>query len=1012
MGRQHSLSSISRSDTDPSLEVECPFGRIDSLTRTDLREAVYELFFMTCRSSPGFGGSRGSLNYYPSSPASTGGGGEGSPKWGSYGMTVARSRIKKTVGLNARRSSPMTTGMHSGSNSPGKARRPMTSAEIMRLQMRVTEQSDHRLRKTLMRTLVGQVGRKAETIILPLELLRQLKPSEFYDAQEYHHWQRRQLKILEAGLLLCPSVPVDRHSPAAARLLEIIRASELKPVDTSKNSETMRNLCAAVVALAWRSCSGASTEVCHWADGYPLNVHLYLALLHSIFDLREDTVVLDEVDELVELMKKTWSTLGINRMIHNVCFAWLFFQRYLETGQTEPDLLCATLATLVEVAGNAKKADRDANYVNLLSGALTVMQSWAERKVLDYHEGFDKETIASMENIVSLALSTTNIIGEDPLSSGVGLADDDDGTAAVDPSVNRVDYYIRSSIRSAFAKILESGASNDGSVIVGINDDPSNILLHLAEETEELALVEKDLFSPVLRKWHQVPTAAAVVTIHSCFGIVLKQYLSKVTCLTNELVRVLQSAGKLEKLLVQMVVEDSADCEDGGKGVVREMVPYDVDSIVAGLLKTWIDERLRIGKECLSRAKETESWMPRSKNEPYAQSSMDLMKLAKVTVDEFFEIPVGARDDMVHDLADGLETIFQEYTTFVAACAFVAARIAGNKQSYVPSLPPLTRCNQDSNLVRLWKRAAVRCSVGVGRTNGKDGVTNMNHPRPSTSRGTQRLYIRLNTLHYVLAHLHALDKSLSFFSRSGPSPTGRHTAANRRLAPSHHFDLARSSVQSAIQYVSEVAAYRLIFLDSRHSFYDGLYVESVADARIQPGLRNLKQNLTLLVSILTDRAQPLTVKEVMKASFEAFLMVLLAGGSERAFARADYEAVVDDFRSLKRVFCTCGEGLVAEEVVNREAEVVEGIVALMALPTERLIEDFSIAACEASGLVGFGFCSGGSIDTAEGPKVPMPPTTGRWNRADPNTVLRVLCHRDDEMANEFLKRTFQLAKRR
>ncbi|CAD5176212.1 unnamed protein product [Musa acuminata subsp. malaccensis] len=1003
MGRQHSHSSISRSDTDPSLELECPFGRIDPLTRTDLREAVYELFFMTCRSSPGFGGSRGSLNYYPSSPASTGAGGEGSPKWGSSGMTVARSRIKKALGLNARRSSPMTTGMSSGSNSPGKARRPMTSAEIMRLQMRVTEQSDRRLRKTLMRTLVGQVGRKAETIILPLELLRQLKPSEFNDAQEYHQWQRRQLKILEAGLILYPSVPVDRHSPAAARLLEIIRASELKPIDTSKNSETMRNLCNAVVALVWRSSSGASTEVCHWADGYPLNVHLYLALLHSIFDLREDTVVLDEVDELIELMKKTWSTLGINKMIHNVCFAWLFFQRYLETGQIEPDLLCATLATLVEVASNAKKADRDANYVNLLSGALTVMQSWAEAKVLDYHECFDKETIASMENIVSLALSTTNIIGEDPLDNGASLVDDD-GQAAMDPSVNRVDYYIRSSMRSAFAKILENGASHGDSVIVGINDDPSNILLQLAEETEELALVEKDLFSPVLRKWHQVPTAAAVVTIHSCFGIVLKQYLSKVTCLTNELVRVLQSAGKLEKLLVQMVVEDSADCEDGGKGVVREMVPYDVDSIVAGLLKTWIDERLRIGKECLSRAKETESWMPRSKNEPYAQSSMDLMKLAKVTVDEFFEIPVGARDDMVQDLADGLETIFQEYTTFVAAC--------GNKQSYVPSLPPLTRCNQDSNLVRLWKRAAVRCSVGIGRSNGKDGITNMNHPRPSTSRGTQRLYIRLNTLHYVLAHLHALDKSLSFFSRSGPSPTGRHTAANRRLAPSHHLGLARSSVQSAIQYVSEVAAYRLIFLDSRHSFYDGLYVESVTDARIQPGLRILKQNLTLLVSILTDRAQPLTVKEVMKASFEAFLMVLLAGGSERAFARGDYESVVDDFRSLKRVFCTCGEGLVLEEVVNREAEVVEGIVALMALPTERLIEDFSIAACEASGLVGFGFCSGGSTDTAEGPKVPMPPTTGRWNRADPNTVLRVLCHRDDEMANEFLKRTFQLAKRR
>lgn len=179
-------------------------------------------------------------------------------------------------------------------------------------------------------------------------------------------------------------------------------------------------------------------------------------------------------------------------------------------------------------------------------------------------------------------------------------------------------------------------------------------------------------------------------------------------------------------------------------------------------------------------------------------------------------------------------------------------------------------------------------------------------------------------------------------------------------------------------------------------------------SRIRPALRILKQNLTLLVSILTDRAQPGAVKEVMRASFEAFLMVLLAGGSERAFVRSDYDTVMEDFRSLKRAFCTSGEGLVAEEVVDREAEVVEAILALMEMPTERLIEEFSIAACESSG---FGGLSGGG-ETPRQRVLPMPPTTGRWNKADPNTVLRVLCHRNDDAANHFLKRTFQLPKRR
>lgn len=162
------------------------------------------------------------------------------------------------------------------------------------------------------------MGRRAETIILPLELLRHLKPSEFNDGHEYHLWQRRQLKILEAGLLQHPSVPIDKSNTFAIRLLEIVRASETKPIDTGKNSDTMRALCNSVVSLSWRSTNGTPTDVCHWADGFPLNVHLHIDLLQSIFDFRDETLVLDEVDELLELMKKTWSTLGINRPIHNM----------------------------------------------------------------------------------------------------------------------------------------------------------------------------------------------------------------------------------------------------------------------------------------------------------------------------------------------------------------------------------------------------------------------------------------------------------------------------------------------------------------------------------------------------------------------------------------------------------------------------------------------------------------------------------------------------------------------
>lgn len=155
-------------------------------------------------------------------------------------------------------------------------------------------------------------------------------------------------------------------------------------------------------------------------------------------------------------------------------------------------------------------------------------------------------------------------------------------------------------------QVLENELGQGNSMIINRDDDPSEILVRLAKDTEQLARSEHDNFSPVLKRWHPFPGAAAVVTLHSCYGAVLKQYLSKATCLTKELVHVLHAAGRLEKALVQMMVEDVADRDDGGKSMVREVVPYDVESLVLRFLKTWIEERLRIARECLLRAKDTE----------------------------------------------------------------------------------------------------------------------------------------------------------------------------------------------------------------------------------------------------------------------------------------------------------------------------------------------------------------------------------------------------------------------
>ncbi|KAK8548661.1 hypothetical protein V6N13_054561 [Hibiscus sabdariffa] len=1006
-------SSLQSYANSTNADLAWPFGKLEGIEFDELCESAYEIFFTSCRSAPGFGG-RNALTFYSSrdgeegswfgaltsasKPASSG------QRPNNGGVNAPPSTVKKALGLkmvkkpqHARRKTMASFSFNGdggsdgddGTSVPGsgfstlpasvRPRRPLTAAEIMRQQMGVTEQSDNRLRKTLMRTIVGLADKRTETILIPLQLIWHIKPSEFNDPHEYHIWQKRQLKILEAGLLIYPSIPLDKSNPSVMQLRETIRAGDFKPIEISKSSETWRTLCNAVASLAWRNTNGSPTDVCHWADGFPLNIHLYTCLLQGIFDSKDETVVLDEVDELLELMTKTWTTLGIDRPIHNACFTWVLLRQYVATNQMEPDLFSAAYTMLTEVANDAKQPDREAMYVKLSSLILTSILNWAEKRLLRYHEYFNKGSISGIESILPLALSSTKVLGDVTIMEGEGGKKGD---------IVLVDHYVRSSVKNAFTKMVERENAKLANAEEG--EQPSVTTLKFAKRTEELAEKERTTFSPILKRWHPTAAGVAVVTLHQSYGELLNQYLTGAGTLNSEVVGVLQEATKLEQALVQMVVQESEECEDGGKGIVREMNPYEVDSIILTLLRQWIDERIKQGKDLLGRAKETETWNPKSKSEPYAQSSVDLISLANEMVKDFFEIPIGTTDELILDLAGGLEQLFQEYTTFVASC--------GSKNSYLPTLPPLTRCNRDSRFFKIWKMASP-CSVGVEDMNQVVSLDGQ-QSRPSTSRGTQRLYIRINTLHHLISSLQSLNETLTT-SLKGSTRKDSEDGCGPHGASHSFFENVIGSIQAACDHVSEVAAYRLIFLDSNPLFYQGLYVGEVTNTRIRPATKVLKQNLTLLNAMVTERAQPLAAKEVMKASFEAFLMVLLAGGPSRSYNRSDHEMIVEDFNSLRKVFSNFGEELISDEVVQKEAEIVEGVISLMSQSTEQLTEDLCAVTCESSGIGVVG----------AGKKLPMPPTTGTWDKSDPNTILRVLCYRNDRVANQFLKKSYQLAKR-
>ena len=200
-----------------------------------------------------------------------------------------------------------------------------------------------------------------------------------------------------------------------------------------------------------------------------------------------------------------------------------------------------------------------------------------------------------------------------------------------------------------------------------------------------------------------------------------------------------------------------------------------------------------------------------------------------------------------------------------------------------------------------------------------------------------------------------------------------------------------------IQPICEAVAYRIVFHDLGHDLWDGLYAVEPASSRIEPFLQELEQKLTVIADTIHERVRTRIVADIMRASFDGFLLVLLAGGPTRAFSKQDFQIIEDDFKSLKDLFWANGDGL-PTDVINKFSTTVRDVLPLFRTDTETLIERFRRLTPEAYG-------------SSAKSRLPLPPTSGQWNPTEPNTLLRVLCHRNDEAASRFLKKTYNLPKK-
>ncbi|MCD7465643.1 hypothetical protein HAX54_001662 [Datura stramonium] len=940
-----------------------------SLSATDLRETAYEIFVAACRTSTGK-----ALTYIPSnssdrspSPSpSASNSNSSSPSMQRSLTSTAASKMKKALGLRSSSSS----GIKRAEGSPGsggKPKKPVTIGELMRVQMKVSENVDSRIRRALLRIAAGQVGRRIESTVLPLELLQQFKAADFTDQREYDAWQKRNLKILEAGLLLHPHMPLDKSNTAAQRLRQIIQAALDRPIETGRNNESMQVLRTAVMALANRSSDGSLFESCHWADGLPLNLRLYEILLEACFDVNDEASIIEEVDELMDLIKKTWGILGLDQMLHNICFSWVLFNRYVATGQVENDLLDAADSQLAEVAKDAKMT-KDPAYAKILNSTLTAMLGWAEKRLLAYHDTFDAGNIESMPTIVSIGVSAAKILVED-ISNEYRRR----RKGEVDVARSRIDTYIRSSLRTAFAQLMEKADSSRRASRHQAN--PLPVLAILAKDVGELASKEKEIFSPILKRWHPFAAGVAVATLHVCYGNELKQFVSSITELTPDAVQVLRAADKLEKDLVQIAVEDSVDSDDGGKAIIREMPPFEAEGAMANMVKDWIKTRIDRLKEWVDRNLQQEVWNPQANEGGFAPSAVEVLRIIDETLDAFFQLPIPMHPALLPDLMGGLDRCLQYYVS-------KAKSGCGSRNTYVPSMPALTRC---TIATKLWKKKDKTLN-----TKRNSQVATMNG---DNSFGVLQLCVRINTFHRIRTELEVLEKRIITLLRNSESAH----VEDFSNGLGKKFEISPAACVEGIQQLSDAVGYRIVFHDLSPVLWDGLYIGEPSSSRIEPFLQELEKNLTIISNTVNERVRTRIIVDIMRASFDGFLLVLLAGGPSRIFTQQDSQIIEDDFKSLKDVFWANGDGLPVD-VINKYSTTVRDVLPLFRADAESLIEQFRRSTLETYG-------------SSAKSRLPLPPTSGQWNPTEPNTLLRVLCYRNDEAASKFLKKTYNLPKK-
>ncbi|GMH05086.1 hypothetical protein Nepgr_006926 [Nepenthes gracilis] len=843
--------------------------------------------------------------------------------------------------------------------------------ETMRIQMEISEAMDIRARQGLLNALVGKVGKRMDTLLLPLEFLCCISRSEFPDKKAYIRWQKRQLNMLEEGLINHPAVGFGESGTKSNEiriLLAKIEESEFLPVSTGdlQRSECLRSLRDVAIPLAERPARGDLTgEVCHWADGYHLNVRLYEKLLLSVFDILDEGRLAQEVEEILELLKSTWHVLGITETIHCTCYAWVLFRQFVITSERgmlqhaieqlkriplkeqrgpQERLLLKSLQSKLEGQGGSQN-------LSFLQAFLMPIHKWADKQLKDYHlhlvEG------SQMKDVVTVAMVSRRLLLEEP---EIGI------TNASVSDQDQIELYIASSLKNGFSRVLQAiDATSDT-----VHEHPLTLL---AEETKKLLKKDTTVFIPILSQWNPQATVVSASLLHKLYGIKLKPFVDRTEHLTEDVTSVYPAAESLEQYVTALMT--AAYGEEATEVYSRKLARYHIETSSGTLVMRWVNSQLGRILAWVERAIQQERWDPISPQQRHGSSIVEVYRIVEETVDQFFalKIPVGSGE--LNSLCRGIDNAFQVYANHIVGNM-------ANKEDLIPPVPVLTRYKKEAGIKAFVKKEKLDQRLPEERKSSEISVL----PTPT-------LCVQLNTLYYAVSHLNKLEDSISerWLKKRPSEEFSKHSLEekSKSFQKKSTFDGSRKDINGAIDRICEYTGTKIVFWDLRESFIDGLYRPSVSQCRLEALIESLDLALNELCGIVVEPLRDHIVTSLLQASLDGLLRVLLDGGPSRIFSTGDAKLLEEDLDVLKEFFISGGDGLPRGVVENLVAR-VRLIIKLQGYETRELIDDLR----SASGLE----LPGGKSKLG----------------VDANTLLRILCHRNDSEASQFLKKQFKIPK--